>query len=251
MPSLLDSVAVVLLLLFFFLYITLWKCCLEVPIGVWIKNSYIKNVNLKMLVWTDFTYCCSGITIVDFEQINAGLVPITQLFSKETWITAGTLCWSYCEKLNKSQLTFTCSTILAGNQMRACNVTEIIVPPWVFFTFFKLYKWYQIDPLIQIENFRSSHQRTYNAKTDDFKRLLRNAPWTYNKYVDFTCSIQLVRWQFYHFHKIELWILSNWMIYFGEKANKRFIQRLYILQLFSLRPHRGWRHFRYPPFPGN
>ena len=26
----------------------------------------------------------------------------------------------------------------------ACNFTKIKIPPWVFFTFFKLYKWYQI-----------------------------------------------------------------------------------------------------------
>ena len=25
-----------------------------------------------------------------------------------------------------------------------CNFTKISTPPWVFFTFFKLYKWYQI-----------------------------------------------------------------------------------------------------------
>ena len=27
---------------------------------------------------------------------------------------------------------------------QACNFTKINTPPWVFFTFFKLYKWYQI-----------------------------------------------------------------------------------------------------------
>ena len=26
----------------------------------------------------------------------------------------------------------------------ACNFTKINTPPWVFFTFFKLYKWYQV-----------------------------------------------------------------------------------------------------------
>ena len=29
-------------------------------------------------------------------------------------------------------------------QASACNFTKIITPPWVFFTFFKLCKWYQI-----------------------------------------------------------------------------------------------------------
>ena len=28
--------------------------------------------------------------------------------------------------------------------LEACNFTKISNPPWVFFTFFKLYKWYQI-----------------------------------------------------------------------------------------------------------
>ena len=31
-----------------------------------------------------------------------------------------------------------------GCQAKACNFTKINTPPWVFFTFFKLYKWYQI-----------------------------------------------------------------------------------------------------------
>ena len=28
--------------------------------------------------------------------------------------------------------------------LRACNFNKINTPPWVFFTFFKLHKWYQI-----------------------------------------------------------------------------------------------------------
>ena len=31
---------------------------------------------------------------------------------------------------------------------KACNFTKINTPPWVFFTFFKLYKWYQIEQRI-------------------------------------------------------------------------------------------------------
>ena len=34
--------------------------------------------------------------------------------------------------------------ILVKLQASACNFTKINSPPWVFFTFFKLYKWYQI-----------------------------------------------------------------------------------------------------------
>ena len=29
-------------------------------------------------------------------------------------------------------------------QASACNITKTITPPWVFFAFFKLHKWYQI-----------------------------------------------------------------------------------------------------------
>ena len=31
-----------------------------------------------------------------------------------------------------------------GSVSEACNFTKINIPPWVFFTFFKLCKWYQI-----------------------------------------------------------------------------------------------------------
>ena len=34
--------------------------------------------------------------------------------------------------------------IFAKLQASACNFTKINTPPWVFFTFLKLYKWYQI-----------------------------------------------------------------------------------------------------------
>ena len=34
--------------------------------------------------------------------------------------------------------------ILVKLQAEACNFTKIYTPPWVFFTFFKLYKWYQM-----------------------------------------------------------------------------------------------------------
>ena len=34
--------------------------------------------------------------------------------------------------------------ILVKLQAAACNFTKINTPPWVFFTVFKLYKWYKI-----------------------------------------------------------------------------------------------------------
>ena len=34
--------------------------------------------------------------------------------------------------------------ILVKLQAEACNFTKTNTPPWVFFTFLKLYKWYEI-----------------------------------------------------------------------------------------------------------
>ena len=38
--------------------------------------------------------------------------------------------------------------LLVKLQAKACNFTESNTPPWVFFTFFKLYEWYQITQSI-------------------------------------------------------------------------------------------------------
>ena len=43
-------------------------------------------------------------------------------------------------------------------QTSACNVTKSNTPPWVFFTFFNLYKWFQIGQ--SVSNFP---QRTFPA----------------------------------------------------------------------------------------
>ena len=48
--------------------------------------------------------------------------------------------------------------ILVKLQVEACNFTKINTPPWVLFTFFKLYKWYQI-----------AQRTTYTSKGDIFK----------------------------------------------------------------------------------
>ena len=42
--------------------------------------------------------------------------------------------------------------ILVKLQAEACNFTKINIPPWVFFAFFKLYKWYQIAQRITYVN---------------------------------------------------------------------------------------------------
>ena len=42
----------------------------------------------------------------------------------------------------------------AKNVLLACNFTESDTHPWVFFTFFKLYKWYQITQHIKLHFLR-------------------------------------------------------------------------------------------------
>ena len=37
----------------------------------------------------------------------------------------------------------------------ACNFTKSKTPPWVFFTFLKLYKWYQIAQSVSFESWYS------------------------------------------------------------------------------------------------
>ena len=37
-----------------------------------------------------------------------------------------------------------------GGVFKACNITKSNTPPWTFFMFFKLYKWYQIVQSIAI-----------------------------------------------------------------------------------------------------
>ena len=34
--------------------------------------------------------------------------------------------------------------LLVKLQLKVCNFTKSSTPPWLLFTFFKLYKWYQI-----------------------------------------------------------------------------------------------------------
>ena len=41
----------------------------------------------------------------------------------------------------------------------ACNFTKIKTPPWVFFSFFKLHKWYQIAQSTTFRSARKSHDQ--------------------------------------------------------------------------------------------
>ena len=42
-------------------------------------------------------------------------------------------------------------------QAKTCNFTKIKTPPWVFFTFLKLYKWYQIAQRITFFHWEEKH----------------------------------------------------------------------------------------------
>ena len=52
--------------------------------------------------------------------------------------------WYHWYKLKNVKNTHGGLLILVKFQTKACNFTKIHTPSWVFFTFFKLYKWYQI-----------------------------------------------------------------------------------------------------------
>ena len=45
-----------------------------------------------------------------------------------------------------------------------CNFTKINTPPWVFFTFFKLYKWYQIEQRITYAQLSFRHGWAFHVK---------------------------------------------------------------------------------------
>ena len=46
--------------------------------------------------------------------------------------------------------------LLAKLQAKGCSFTKSSTPPWVFFTFFKLYKWYQIMQNISYKRTKKS-----------------------------------------------------------------------------------------------
>ena len=58
--------------------------------------------------------------------------------------------WYHLYNLNNVKNTHGGLLLLVKSKslLRACNFTKSNTPPWVFFTFFKLYKWYQIAPSI-------------------------------------------------------------------------------------------------------
>ena len=60
--------------------------------------------------------------------------------------------WYHLHNLKKMKKTHGGVLILVKLQAEACNFTKINTPAWVFFTFFKLYKCYQIAQRITYNN---------------------------------------------------------------------------------------------------
>ena len=61
--------------------------------------------------------------------------------------------WYHLYNFKKVKDTHGRVLILVTLQALACNFTKINNPPWVFFTFIKLYKWYQIAQRITIVSY--------------------------------------------------------------------------------------------------
>ena len=60
--------------------------------------------------------------------------------------------WYHLYNLKNIKNTHGGALILVKLQAKTCNFNKINSAPWVFFTFFKLYKWYQIAQRITYFN---------------------------------------------------------------------------------------------------
>ena len=63
-------------------------------------------------------------------------------------LSCPTLCaiWYHLCDLKNVKNTHEGMVLLVKLQTEACNFTKNSTSPWVFFTFFKLYEWYQMVP---------------------------------------------------------------------------------------------------------
>ena len=64
-------------------------------------------------------------------------------FIKSTYVVICAI-WYHLFNLKNVKCTHGGVLLLVKLQAEACNYTKSNTPPWVFFTFFKLYEWYQI-----------------------------------------------------------------------------------------------------------
>ena len=62
--------------------------------------------------------------------------------------------WYHLHVLKKVKNTHGRVLLLVKLKTKACNFTKSNTPPWMFFTFFRLHKWYQIVPSISYFNYR-------------------------------------------------------------------------------------------------
>ena len=92
--------------------------------------------------------------------------------------------------------------ILVKLKALACNFTKINTPPWVFFTFFKLYKWYQIA------------QRTANnvtVTTESYQELYKPFQTNVQLHYSLKTSKILVLWWFFFgffFYPFVFWLFG-------------------------------------------
>ena len=78
--------------------------------------------------------------------------------------------WFHLHNLKNVKNTHGGVLILVKLQALACNFTKINTPPWVFFTFFELYKWYQIAQCI---TYMCLNELELHSSYKEFQNLLK------------------------------------------------------------------------------
>ena len=68
--------------------------------------------------------------------------------------------------------------LLVKLKAKACNFTKINTPPWVFFMFLKLYKWYQIALFTVLFRYSQPYERNVR-RYDRLKALMSNTKTSY------------------------------------------------------------------------
>ena len=74
---------------------------------------------------------------------------ILQIYIINTYVMFRAI-WNHFYSLKNVRNTHRGVLLLVKLQASACNFTKSNTPPWVFFTFFKLYKWHQIAQRITV-----------------------------------------------------------------------------------------------------
>ena len=69
-------------------------------------------------------------------------------YCNEKWITGGVLCKKVFLKISQNPWKNTCTRVSFLIELHTSNFTKSNTPSWVFLTFFKLRKWYQIEQSI-------------------------------------------------------------------------------------------------------